>query len=231
MKKILLVSLLTSSMFLNTACTEDEVALGIIGAVGIGIGVAIATSDSDNDEYRDGYRDGRRDDRRDDHRRGHHDRGRGHGGHRRYALITGSQSSFGTVAADSKLADFSQKYHISTTAAAKIQNAFANGQKEGTKAFAAIGLTQNDLRTIASRSLPGNDSIAAMAQTLDLPESKAKVLLQDLIQEFSAQAADVNSNYWQSCKAKGSWKTPQNASCQKESWEGCSPATGASLCF
>ncbi|MBC7371753.1 MAG: hypothetical protein H7326_09315, partial [Bdellovibrionaceae bacterium] len=58
-----------------------------------------------------------------------------------------------------------------------------------------------------------------------------KDFVSSLITEFSAQASDVNSDYWQSCMAGGKWKTAQNTSCSDVSWKGCSPATGATACY
>lgn len=216
MKKILLVSLLGSSTFFNTACTDEEIAAGIIG-VGIGIGIS---ADSDRDDH-------------------HYHRppppppprypGPGCGPrprrpHRGYATTT-------KMAVNVQALDFASKYNVSMETAEKIQTAFADVGTKGVGAFEAIGLNKADLKNIAARSMPKAESLQTMATKLDLSQAQARDLVKVLISDFAAQASNVESTYWQSCMAKGSWKTPQNASCKNTEWNGCSPETGATLCY
>lgn len=237
MKKIMLVALLASSMFFNTACTDDEVAAGIIG---VGVGVGIAAGAGDHDHYhrppprypgpdyghRPGYGPG-------------YGRGPGWGGpgrpHRGFAadVTLATSSAFDTALASSnpQVVEFANKYNVSTDAATKIQSAFANVESQGIASFQAIGLNKADLKAISQRQLPEDSSLKALSEKLDVSQAQARDLVQSLIKDFDAQASDVSSTYWQSCMAKGSWKTPQNLYCTSTSWNGCAPATGATLCY
>lgn len=228
MKKIILVSLLASSVFLNTACTDDEIAAGIIG-VAIGVGVAAGSHDHDHHrrhDYDNGYRDGHHD----GYRNGRHDSYPPRR-YRHYALETKLATSFDNKVVDSDVLAFSQKYNISTDAAMKIQKAFVDVEVKGTESFATIGLSKKDLRTIAKRELPASSSIKSMADKLDISEAQSRDLIKDLIKEFDVQASNITSPYWQSCMGKGKWRTPQNLYCKNTAWNGCSPETGATLCY
>lgn len=235
MKKVILVSLLVSSMFLNTACDDSEIAAGIIG-VGIGIGIA-AGSDHDHDHhhrrhdydngYRDGHRDGYHDGRRDDWRRDHYPPPR----YRRYAAEIKLETPFDTKAVSSDVQAFAKEYGVSTEAAVKVKAAFDGVKANGLESFATIGLSKKDIRTIAKRDLPASSSIKTMADKLDISEAQSRDLIKDLIAEFDAQASDVASPYWSACMGKGRWRTPENLYCTNTAWKGCSPDTGASLCY
>jgi hypothetical protein len=233
MKKTLLITLLASSMFFNTACTDDEVAAGAIGAA-IGVGIAVGAGGHDHHDRRppDRYPGP-------DYGRPRYDRpGYGRGPvrpHRGYSVDVTLASSevFETTiaAANPEVVEFANKYGISTNAAAKIQNAFANVESQGLSAFAAIGLKKADLKDIAKRQMPAPDSLASVAGKLDLSQAQARDLIKVLIKDFDVQASNVNSPYWQSCMAKGHWKTPENFYCKSTSWNGCAPELGATLCY
>jgi hypothetical protein len=98
-------------------------------------------------------------------------------------------------------------------------------------AFQAIGLNDQAVHAIMNMSTPDEDSVNAMSQSLNISAAQSHHLLQTLVGEFQVAAADGQSNYWKSCQAKGQWKTPQNASCSNPTWSGCSPETGATLCY
>lgn len=207
MKKIILTGLLISTMFLNSGCDSSDVAAGAIGvAIGIGIG-------SGGDGHHHGH------DRRPP-------RYRQCGRYRCY------DANFEVdLAPNPEVAAFAQRHQIGLAAAEQVHAAFAAVSTEGLNAFARIGLSDKDIMAISRRSLPKSDSIAAMANKLDISEAQARDLLQRVVADFDAQASDLESPYWQACMAKGKWKTPENASCTKTFWTGCSPETGATLCI
>jgi hypothetical protein len=230
MKKIVLVSMLAGSMFFNTACTDEQVNGTILG-IGLAVGVAAIAADAhnhdDHNDYGDGYQDGRHDGyhngRSDGYGNGYHD-GRHdgyHGGYRGYSLQTSA----------TKASPLALKYGISNTAAAKIEKAFGGVKTQGVASFANIGLTKGDLKDISKRELPESSSIKAVAAKLDMSEAQSRDLIKDMIREFDAQASNSASPYWKSCMAKGKWRTPQNFYCKNTAWNGCSPQTGASLCY
>ena len=209
MTKVLVLGLLASAMIFNAGCTDDELTAGAVGVI-IGAGL-----NDDGPHY-----------------------GHPHP-HRRWdaQVSSGSVSAniFGQEAASvetsSNVADFAAKNNISVDAAQKIHDALNGIQSQGLSSLSQIGLQRKDLESIAARSVPETSSIQAMAAKLDMSEAQARDLLTSMTQQFTMQAADVNSPYWQSCMAKGQWKTPENNYCASTSWTGCSPDAGASLCF
>lgn len=227
MNKTILIGLIASCLFF-TACTEEEVTSTIIG-VGVGVGIGAIANDHDRHERH------QEQDRRDEwNRRGGgygpgrggpgYGPGRGRGGY-------GAFIKSDVVAADTSVADFAEKYHITNEVSAKIQEAFATVATKGVSSFEAIGLTAQDLKQIAKKDVPSADSIKSMSAKLNLSEAQSTDLVKSMIAEFSKQAADVASPYWESCMASGKWRTAQNNYCSNTSWNGCSPATGATACY
>jgi hypothetical protein len=201
MKKLIVLALIGSQFLVS--CRTGEVVAGTIG-VGVGIGL------------------GRYYDRHHGHHHGHH---HGGGRHGRW------NSDLETMVANSDAKKFADRYGIRFEAAKKIQMAFAGLPDSGLASFDAIGLGKADLKAIAKHNLPSADSIKQMAEKLDMSEAQTRDLLVNVNRDFQARSANVNSYYWQSCMEGGQWSTPQNSSCQQANWSGCSPATGASLCY
>lgn len=237
MKKVIVMSLIASSMFFNIGCDEGDVAAGIIG---VGVGVGVGAIVGGHDGYHDGYHDGRRDQRRNEDRwgRGGYVRPERPGRYRecgRYGCYAASvkfdTTNIEAASANSTVDIFAEKYHITPEASVKIQSAFAEAKDKGISSFEAIGLTKRDLKLIARKQLPAAESLKNMSEKLDMSEAQSRDLVQSMISEFSLQAGNVESAYWQSCMAKGKWKTPENTSCSNTSWTGCAPATGATLCY
>jgi hypothetical protein len=229
MKKILITGLLISSVFFNVACDSDEIAAG---AIGIGIGIGLGSLD-DGNHHDGGHHDGYGH----DHDRGGWDHGGYDGGHGRgrhcneYRCFNTASVEASSAAPQFAATSFAQKHGITPAAGAKIQQAFANVNQSGLASFQAIGLDESALKSIMNRSVPNSASVRAMSQELNISEAQSLTLLQNLVSEFDQQAADGTSAYWQSCQAKGQWKTPQNAHCTTGAWSGCSPETGATLCY
>ncbi|HWU44460.1 MAG TPA: hypothetical protein VN132_13510, partial [Bdellovibrio sp.] len=214
-KKIVVLSLLAATMLLNAGCTDDEVAAGAIGvAIGIGLGAG---------DHHDHYRPG-------PYRPHHH-----WSAQENISLPTEGASKAVVVgdasAQDSQIADFAFKYNINLDQATKVQAAFDGVQKQGLDSFAAVGLSKADIQALMKHSQPASSAIAAVAGKLDMSEAQSRDFLVSMNHEFEAQASDVQSAYWQSCMAKGKWKTPENAYCTTGEWGGCSPAQGATLCY
>lgn len=213
MKKIILASVLVCATIFNAGCTDGEVAAGAIGVI-IGIGLG---GDNGHDHHRPPPYHPRRP--------RHYD-----------AVAAGSAAGSTEVATvtteeNPALLDFALKYNISLEAAEKVNAAFQGVQTEGTSSFAKIGLNQSDIKTIMRHELPSSSAIKSLAGKLDMSEAQARDFLVSLNKEFQAQAEDVTSPYWQSCMAKGKWKTPQNLYCKSTSWNGCAPESGATLCY
>jgi hypothetical protein len=213
MKKVIVLSMLACAMLLNAGCDSDDIAAGAIGvAIGIGIG--------DHDHY-------------------HHDRPAPyHPCHHCYdakvaldipvadaAVVEQNQSVDASVQA---LAD---KYSISTDAASKIQSAFDNVSAKGLASFESIGLNQDGIKSIIKNRQPESATVASLAAKLDMSEAQARDLFKAMSHEFELQVNDVLSPYWQHCTATRQWKTPQTSLCHAESQSGCSPGTGATLCY
>lgn len=207
MKKIILSGLLIATLFCNAGCDSSDIAAGAIGvAIGIGIG-----SSGDGHHH-------------------HHDRRppryRECGRYRCYDAQV--NLNLGT---DPSVVEFAQAHKISLAAAEQVKAAFDGVNTKGLNSFATIGLNEKDIRAISNRRLPATESIAAMSVKLDMSQAQARDLLKEVIEDFDAQASNIQSTYWKSCMAKGKWKTPQNGYCTKTYWKGCAPETGATLCI
>lgn len=207
MKKFLLLFILGSSLFFNVGCDSSDVAAGAVG-VGVGIGL--------NRWW---------------HRHHHYDRHHHRHRHGRYRYGYGGWSNYAADNAKSDVARFAAKYNISKSTAQKLKNAFDGAEVHGLDSFKSIGLDKRDLRAIASYQLPDRRSIHDFAEKLNLSDSQAIDLLQTMNRQFEKQVSNVKSYYWQTCMADGAWKTPQSNFCQSTSWNGCSPKTGATLCY
>jgi hypothetical protein len=237
MKKVIVMGLVASSMFLTMACDEGDVAAGVIG---VGIGAAVGAHAGYGNGYHDGRHDGwnrgggyygpgygRGGGYGPGYGRGGYDRGGWDRGHRGFSDVQTAN-----VNAESDSASvFAEKYHITKDASKKIETAFADVQTKGITVFENIGLNKSDLKKIATKQIPEAESLKNVAQKLDMSEAQSGDLIKDMITEFTVQSSDVNSDYWQSCMAQGTWKTGDNANCSSADWKGCSPATGASLCY
>ncbi|MBS1971662.1 MAG: hypothetical protein JSU04_15225 [Bdellovibrionales bacterium] len=215
MKKLIVLALILGSQVL-VSCRTGEV---VAGAIGVGVGIGI----------------GRYYDRHHHHRHyhgGYYDDGYYNGGYYgdRYGYGYWSVDLEAT-AANSDAQKFADKHGVSLDVAKKIQKAFAGLPAQGMSSFKSIGLGKSDLKAIAKHDLPSVEGIRQMAAKLDMSEAQARDLLVSINKDFAAQASNVNSSYWKSCMKDGEWSTPQNSFCQQSSWNGCSPATGASMCY
>lgn len=216
MKKIILSGLMVCTIFLNAGCNSSEIAAGIIG---VAIGIGISSGDHDRHHRPPERYPG-------PHRPTRPPAPPRHcSGHRCYA------SAVTLPQMDAQLILFAERHQISLDVAQKIKTAFQNVSKDGLASFEQIGLNSAALRSISLRSLPKSEAYAAMARKLDISEAQARDIIKMAVADFDAQANDVESDYWQSCMGKGKWKTPQNSSCSKTNWTGCSPGTGATLCY
>lgn len=153
---------------------------------------------------------------------------RHHHHHRHYR---GWSVDMDVAAANTKATQFADKYNISVDAAKKIQKAFDGVEQNGLASFQSIGLTKSDVKAIAKHDLPSTEGIKNMAAKLDMSEAQTRDMLVSVNKDFEASAANGNSEYWRSCMQEGEWSTPQNASCTSANSNGCSPSTGATLCY
>jgi hypothetical protein len=134
-------------------------------------------------------------------------------------------------ARDYKITSFANKHQIPVAAAAKIETAFENVNERGLAAFGSVGLNEGAIQNIVNASLPTQDTVNSVATALEISAVQSQSLLQTLVNDFRNQASNGNSTYWKACQATGHWKTPQNANCGDVSWNGCSPDTGATVCY
>ncbi|MBO9667897.1 MAG: hypothetical protein J7501_13930 [Bdellovibrio sp.] len=234
MKKVLIV-LLASSMFFNTACTDEDAALGaaaVGAALDIGVAVAVGNAERrDRHDHHDDHRDDCDHGYDHDHHRGDWDRGRDRRNYSLNIALPEGVSIFSQAPVSPEIKNFSIKYNVPTEAAQKIQKAFLNAKAQGLSSFATIGLSKDDIKGIIKREMPESDSLQSVASKLDISQAQARDLIKYMITEFDIQAANVTSQYWQACIAKGTWKTQKSSSCTSVSSRGCGPSTGATLCF
>lgn len=153
----------------------------------------------------------------------HHDRRR----HRdRWILNEEMQAT-----ASSSTQAFAQRHNLPLSSATKIANAFNGLDSNGLASFATIGLNQKDLQAMAMNGMPEPASVQNMAGKLGISNGHARTLLTELNRKFAVASSNINSDYWQACMDKGTWRTPQNNYCRQTFWNGCSPETGARVCY
>ena len=231
--KVLAALLVLPFLFTVQGCTDDEVLGTLAGIAVVGGAVAIGAAAGGHDHDRGDRGDYDRGDRG-DCCRGGGDRG-GHGGHRGRELLTADSLDFtsdvDTTDALNQTSALAQHYGVTFQAAAKVQSAmsgavFANSLQP----LYDIGMSRADIETFGQMKMISNQGIAGLAQKLVITTPQATNMLAQMIIDVRLQAADGSSDFWKSCTAAGSWKTPENSSCKSAEWSGCSPATGASFC-
>lgn len=133
-------------------------------------------------------------------------------------------------AVDRDTAIVASKYGISFEGASRLTGAFHAARKGDLAPVKALGLSEGDLKAVASLRMVSEASLQALASNLQVSAETAKSFVEKLIADVKAQAADIKSDYWQACTAGKKWKTPQNLRCEQTFWPGCSPQSGATLC-
>lgn len=207
-------------MFVTQGCTDQDVAVGL-GAVAIVAGAAAIGSAVDNNHHRD-HRRWERERWERDHRGPR--RGPPRGRHWNTTLAVEGLS------VDPAAQRVAQKYGIGMKSAEVLTTALQAANDGDLQPIRALGLADNDFQRLAKLQMVSNAGLHNLAAKLEMSDARTQTLIQDIINDFKVQAKDSSSEYWQSCFEAGSWKTPENLSCEKSFWPGCSPETGASLC-
>lgn len=95
----------------------------------------------------------------------------------------------------------------------------------------SLYLTNREMMDLVSGKSISEEKIQKVAAKngVDTKELTSKV--SEVLTSFSTQRKDVSSNFWKTCIAKGKWSTNSNQFCSYL-WEpGCSPQSGANLCW
>jgi len=218
--KIAFLSVLGLSMLaLNTGCTEDDVATGVVAGVIIG-----ATVFDDDDGYR--YRRGnryRRPGRRWDGRRWDGRRYRGWHAHATDASFMAGTSTFRD--------QLVQKFKVNQNSAQKISSVLLDAQRGNWQVLQTVGFTERDAKRLSRMRLPSEVAMNNFAQAMNINYNTSVRMFAMLTSEAKAQFADFSSPAWETClNTTGKWRTPQNLACSRATQKGCSPATGASQC-
>lgn len=94
-----------------------------------------------------------------------------------------------------------------------------------------LGLTNQDVETVLKGTKPTSERIQDLAEANGVDKGEMESIIEKFTQAFEEQRRRSDSVYWQTCIQSGKWSTPQNSSCEKAFWPGCSPETGADLCL
>ena len=152
----------------------------------------------------------------------------------RYSTDTFKLSSSSPLAmsvAETNVSKMAKKYNLPLESAAKLNSVLQNAASGKRDALSSMGLSGSELANIASYQLPSDSALDQVGATLALSREMARGLVQQLMTETRAQMADITSPAWVACQTTGKWKTDANgATCKSTAWQGCSPATGASMC-
>ena len=128
-------------------------------------------------------------------------------------------------------ANIASGFKMSFDSAEKLSQS-VEALRQGDKAqMLNLGLSDQDLWSVAQGQKLNDDTALKVAQNLNLSMDSVQSLVAQVGSEARVQMSDFNSSYWSDCRASGKWATPENPSCEKAFWKGCSPATGASLCL
>jgi hypothetical protein len=147
---------------------------------------------------------------------GWHHGGWHHGGHHHL-------NALGMEPAEELARDFG----IRVESAQTILNIAQNANDEQ---IAKLGIESTDLMALAQLQIPSHESIEKVAKALNEEPANIEKVAQSFVSDVRVQMSDVKGEYWQDCIHSGHWITPQNARCNQESWEGCTPETGATSC-
>ena len=238
-RRLLTVTLAIPVFMSVQGCTDQDIAVGlgtvaiIGGAIAIG---AAAGNDHHHYEPRPGYGHGY--DHGYDH--GYND-GYGHGGgyggwgYRANSAPINLEKIAAQDDAPSK-AEVNSKVaaHLGLTvdAATTLNTALQTaGQTKNLDAVYKLGLDKGDLKNLLQTKMISDQGVINLGRSLNVSTETARKAVETMLGDFRAQAADGSSLYWSSCTQSGSWKTPQNSRCESTSWQGCSVATGATLCL
>ena len=220
--KSLIVIMVSLSMLFMTACEDEDVAIGT-GLIIIGAS-KISKGSSRHQRFRRNHRRNLRRHHR-PHRRSRRGTIHAHGTGSFYGASLGIQTE-----SDLDVHKVSSEFHLDLDTAHDFASALEMSLDGDISGLEDIGFSGKDLKRLSKFKMPKSDSIQRIAFNLNQKPVHTKAMLQNLINGSKAQASDINSYLWQSCMAEGKWKTPQNSYCSRTSWNGCSPATGATAC-
>ncbi|MDZ4083786.1 MAG: hypothetical protein U1E10_12665 [Bdellovibrionales bacterium] len=134
------------------------------------------------------------------------------------------------LAGDSAL-NLAEKYALPMEAAGRLSDLLGQVALGEASAFAALGLSDDELNRIAKYKMPSDGALEQIGTTLAISPDMACGLVEKLMAETKQQMADVTSPAWAACMASGKWKTDANGgTCKSTAWTGCSPEMGASVC-
>ncbi len=126
---------------------------------------------------------------------------------------------------------FAERFGISFLAATKVVRAFSEASKGRMRAFWQLGFTEEDLIAQFNQQPADQSLIERLSINLDLDSESVTRLLEELSSGIVAQVAHSNSRLWQNCFKADVWQTLDTLSCRQRHAPGCSPETGAKLCF
>ncbi len=208
-KRLGALALTASLVPLLQGCRAEEVAL-TLGIVAVGAAaVAIGSKDRGDDHHR--------------HRRHHRPP-------RRYRhRISLTEASVQPLELDAKA--FAETFKLSESASKALIEAFYQLEEGNSSVILALGLTEEDLRQMAQFRMISDSSVEQLAVKLGQDPQQTRSMFNTLIENSKEEARSLDSYMWQSCLEAGKWKTiANNGVCASTSWQGCSPANGATFC-
>ncbi len=234
MKLAVLPTVALSIAMGTTACKNEDVAAvgGAIAIVAGAVAIGAALGDDDDHSHRPRCRGGYV-----ERCRSTHDRwGRRHTSCTREwdscATRYAASAASSLLRADRSVSTVSGRYNLPLESAERLTKALQSAHAGQADALTSLGLSQDDLTSMAKFQMPSSDGIEKMAKSLALSRSATQGLIQELMNDARTQFANVQSPAWKACTSAGQWRTPENGgTCKETFWPGCSPETGASLCI
>ncbi|MGE0633257.1 MAG: hypothetical protein AB7O96_12660 [Pseudobdellovibrionaceae bacterium] len=123
-----------------------------------------------------------------------------------------------------------KEFGLSASAVKKLDQVLATSRTGDSSALQEIGLTERDVRKMVRFEMPTDAAIKEVAKSFGITTAQSRAFLSFMIGTVHKQAKNIQSPLWKNCLASGHWVTPENNTCKKTYWKGCSPETGATMC-
>jgi hypothetical protein len=94
-----------------------------------------------------------------------------------------------------------------------------------------MGLTGEEIEAIINQNKISDSLVNRLATALNTTESNTRRFVKSLHQQIISQGESSRSHLWQACFSAGRWSTPEQSQCTSPFLKGCSPQTGAALCY
>lgn len=123
---------------------------------------------------------------------------------------------------------FASKVSLESISIDRAMHMIASIDKHGAR---RAGLKSEDIGSVLNNKPFTDARLEEFARFHGVSKHVAADKVEKIVSAFNEQRQRTDSVYWQTCIQSGKWATLENHSCEKTFWKGCSPETGATMCF